>query len=170
MNNYKVLISTQQIEKRVGEIAQQISNDYGDSKPVIICMLKGAVFFFADICKKLNISYSIDFARLSSYKSGTTSGQIEDIARITTDITNRPVIIVEDIVDSGKTLDYFINKLKALNPKSIKVCSLLDKPSRRVVPVQIDYLGFTIEDKFIVGYGLDLDEQYRELPYVAEFI
>lgn len=170
MSTFNVIISEEQINRRVKELAKEISDDYAGTEPVIICMLKGAVFFFADICKNLDISFSIDFARLSSYKSGTGSGEIESICRITTDITNKPVLIIEDIIDSGKTLNYFMNELEKMNPASVKLCALLDKPSRRVLPVNIDYLGFTIEDKFIVGYGLDFDEKYRELHDIAEII
>lgn len=170
MSTFNVIISEEQINRRVKELAKEISDDYAGTEPVIICMLKGAVFFFVDICKNLDISFSIDFARLSSYKSGTTSGEIESICRITTDITNKPVLIIEDIIDSGKTLNYFMNELEKMNPASVKLCALLDKPSRRVLPVNIDYLGFTIEDKFIVGYGLDFDEKYRELHNIAEII
>ena len=168
MSNFNVLISKEQIEKRVKELAEQISSDYKGTEPVIICMLKGAVYFFSDITQNLDLSFTIDFARLSSYKNGTVSGEIESICKITTDIKDKQVLIIEDIIDSGKTLNYFMNELKKMNPASVKLCALLDKPSRRVVPVNIDYLGFEIEDKFIVGYGLDFDEKYRELSFIAE--
>lgn len=168
MSNFNVLISKEQIENRVKELAKQISSDYKNTQPVIICMLKGAVYFFADITQNLDLSFTIDFARLSSYKSGTVGGEIESICKITTDIKDKHVLIIEDIIDSGKTLNYFMNELKKMSPASIKLCALLDKPSRRVLPVEIDYLGFEIEDKFIVGYGLDFDEKYRELSFIAE--
>ncbi len=168
MSKFNVLISTEQIQQRVAELAKQISADYADTNPVVVCMLKGGVYFFADITKNLTIPFTIDFARLSSYKSGTTGGAIESICKITTDIKDKHVLIIEDIIDSGKTLHFFLNELQKSQPASLKLCSLLNKPSRRVVPVQIDYLGFTIEDKFIVGYGLDYDEKYREFPYIAE--
>ncbi len=168
MNEKNVLISEQQIRERVAELAKQISADYKGTEPVVVCMLKGAVYFFADITKSLDLSFTIDFARLASYRNGTTSGEIESICKITTDIKGKHVLIIEDIIDSGKTLNYFLAELGQLEPASVKLCALLDKPSRRVLPVKIDYLGFTIEDKFIVGYGLDFDEKYRELPYIAE--
>ncbi len=169
MNNFdNIIINEEQIKNRVKELAKQISSDYKDTQPVIICMLKGAVYFFADITQNLDLSFTIDFARLSSYKSGTVGGEIETVCKITTDIKDKHVLIVEDIIDSGKTLNYFMNELKEFGPASIKLCALLNKPSRRTVPVNIDYLGFEIEDKFIVGYGLDFDEKYRELPFIAE--
>ncbi len=168
MNDFKVLISEEQICARVAELAKQIAEDYKEKNPVVICMLKGAVYFFSDVTKNLHIPFSIDFARLSSYKSGTTGGEIESICKITTDIRDKHVLIIEDIIDSGKTLHYFMEELEKLHPASVKLCALLSKPSRRVVPVDIDYLGFTIEDKFIVGYGLDYDEKYRGLPHIAE--
>ncbi len=168
MSDFNVLISKEEIANRVKELAKQISSDYKDTEPVIICMLKGAVYFFADITQNLDLSFTIDFARLSSYKSGTVSGEIESICEITTDIKDKHVLIIEDIIDSGKTLNYFMEELKKSGPASIKLCALLDKPSRRVLPVNIDYLGFRIEDKFIVGYGLDFDEKYRELSFIAE--
>lgn len=168
MGKFDVLLSEEQISRRVEELAKEISADYKGIEPVIVCMLKGSVYFFSDITKKMDLSFSIDFARLSSYKSGTTSGQMESICKITTDIENKHVLIIEDIIDSGKTLNYFLKEIAKQNPASVKLCALLDKPSRRVLPVNIDYLGFTIEDKFIVGYGLDFNEKYRELPYIAE--
>ncbi len=167
MGEHNILISKEQIEHRVKELARQITDDYKGTDLVIICMLKGAVYFFADITKNLELAFTMDFARLSSYKSSTESGKIESICNITTDVNGKHVLIIEDIIDSGKTLNYYINDLKKLNPASIKLCALLNKPSRRVMPVTIDYLGFEIEDKFIVGYGLDFDEKYRELPYIA---
>ncbi len=164
----KVLIGREEIERRVEELARQISNDYAGKELVVVCMLKGAVYFFADITKRLELSFCIDFARLSSYKSGTVGGEIESICKITTDVKDKHVLIIEDIIDSGKTLHYFMGEMEKLQPASVRLCALLDKPSRRVAPVKIDYLGFTIEDRFIVGYGLDYDERYRELPYIAE--
>ncbi len=168
MSDFTILISEEQLQTRVAELAKQISKDYKEKDPIVICMLKGAVYFFADITKNLDIPFRIDFARLSSYKSGTTSGELESICKITTDIKDKHVLIIEDIIDSGKTLHYFMDELRKQQPASVKLCALLNKPSRRVLPVDIDYLGFTVEDKFIVGYGLDYDENYRGLPHIAE--
>ena len=139
-------------------------------EPVIICMLKGAVYFFADLIKHIDIPVMIDFARLSSYRNGTTSGKMELIADITAEIENRDVLIVEDIVDSGKTLSYFIDLLKEKKPASIKICTFLDKKERREVDITADYIGFDIPCGFVIGYGLDYAERYREFPFLAEII
>ena len=153
--------------KRLGKI---ISDDYRGKEPVIICMLKGAVYFFADLIKHIDIPVMIDFARLSSYRNGTTSGKMELIADITAEIENRDVLIVEDIVDSGKTLSYFIDLLKEKKPASIKICTFLDKKERREVDITADYIGFDIPCGFVIGYGLDYAERYREFPFLAEII
>ena len=168
--NYNVVISEEQLQQRVESLAKEISNDYKDKEPIIICMLKGAVYFFADLCKKITTPIMIDFARLSSYRNGTVSGEMEMQSDITTDITDRDVIIVEDIIDSGKTLKFFVEYLKKRNPKSIKICAFLDKKERREVDIKVDYVGFDIPCGFVVGYGLDYAEKYRELPYLAEVI
>ena len=131
MDNYRILLTQEQIQERVKELGAEISRDYEGKEPVIICMLKGAVYFFADLTKHITIPIMIDFARLSSYRNGTTSGKMELIANITAKIEGKDVIIVEDIVDSGKTLAYFISLLKEKNPASIKICSFLDKKERR---------------------------------------
>ena len=133
-------------------------------------MLKGAVYFFADLTKHITIPIMIDFARLSSYRNGTTSGKMELIANITAKIEGKDVIIVEDIVDSGKTLAYFISLLKEKNPASIKICSFLDKKERREADINADYIGFDIPCGFVIGYGLDYAEKYREFPFLAEII
>ncbi len=169
-DNYKVLLTSEQIQKRVRQLGAQITADYADKKPVMICMLKGAVYFFADLTKHINLPIMIDFARLSSYRNGTTSGKMEIIANITATIENKDVIIGEDIVDSGKTLAYFIDMLKEKNPRSIKICAFIDKKERREVDIQADYIGFDIPCGFVIGYGLDYAEKYRELPFLAEVI
>lgn len=170
MKNYNILIDKTQIQARVKELGEQISKDYAGKEPIIICMLKGAVYFFADLIKNINIPIMIDFARLSSYRNGTTSGEMEMIANITTEIQGKDVIIVEDIVDSGKTLSYFINLLNSKNPASIKICSFLDKEEKRQVEIKVDYIGFDIDCGFVIGYGLDYAEKFRELPFLAEII
>ena len=167
MENYRILLSAEQIQQRVKELGEQITKDYQGKEPVFIGMLKGAVYFFADLTKNVKLPIMIDFARLSSYRNGTTSGKMEVIADITANIEGKDVIIVEDIVDSGKTLSYFIELLKQKNPASIKICTLLDKPSRRQTDVQADYKGFEVENEFVIGYGLDYDGLYRNLPFVG---
>ena len=169
-SNYNVILTEEQIRNRVSELAKQISKDYEGKTPVIICMLKGAVYFFSDLSKQISIPIMLEFARLSSYKSGTCAGEMELISNITADITNKDVIIVEDIVDSGKTLSYFIKLLQKKNPASIKICAFLDKQERREVDIKVDYVGFDIECGFVIGYGLDYAEKYREWPFLAEVI
>ena len=170
MDNYKILLSQETIAKRVKELGEEITRDYQDKKPVVICMLKGAVYFFADLTKNIKLPLMLDFARLSSYRSGTTSGQMELIYDITAKIEGRDVILVEDIVDSGKTLAYFIELLKKRHPASVKICAFLDKKERREVDIKVDYVGFDIPCGFVIGYGLDYAEQYREFPFLAEII
>ena len=170
MDNYRILLTQEQIQNRIKELGEEITRDYADKEPVIICMLKGAVYFFADLTKHINLPIMIDFARLSSYRNGTTSGKMELIANITAKIEGKDVLIVEDIVDSGKTLAYFINLLKEKNPKSIKICSFLDKKERREADITADYVGFDIPCGFGIGYGLDYAEKYREFPFLAEII
>ncbi len=169
--NYKVLISNQELEQRTKELAKEISKDYEGKEPVIICMLKGAVYFFVDLCKNITVPITIDFARLSSYRNGTTSGEMELIANITAEIKDKDVILVEDIVDSGKTLAYFMELLQKKGPASITICSLLDKKERREVEVSVKYVGFEdLKCGFVIGYGLDYAEKFRELPFIAEVI
>ncbi len=168
MEKYKILLTEEQIKARVFELGKQISSDYEGKEPVIICMLKGAVYFFADLIKSISIPVMIDFARLSSYRNGTSGGKMELIADITAKIEGKDVLIVEDIVDSGKTLAYFIDLLKKKKPSSIKICTFLDKKERREVEINADYIGFDIPCGFVIGYGLDYAERYREFPFLAE--
>lgn len=170
MKQLDVLITADKIEEKVKSIAKQISEDYKGKEPVIICTLKGAIYFFSDIIRNLDIPFTMDFAKLSSYRNGTTSGKMELIANITAKIEGKDVIIVEDIVDSGKTLAYFISLLKEKNPASIKICSFLDKKERREADINADYIGFDIPCGFVIGYGLDYAEKYREFPFLAEII
>ena len=168
MEKYKILLTEEQIKARVFELGKQISSDYEGKEPVIICMLKGAVYFFADLIKSISIPVMIDFARLSSYRNGTSGGKMELIADITAKIEGKDVLIVEDIVDSGKTLAYFIDLLKKKKPSSIKICTFLDKKERREVEINADYIGFDIPCGFVISYGLDYAERYREFPFLAE--
>lgn len=168
MKNLKIVLTEDQIQKRVKELGKTISEDYKGKCPVVICMLKGAIVFFSDVVRNLTIPLSMEFARLSSYKNGTVSGEMEVVSDVTADISGKDILIIEDVVDSGKTLAYFIELLKKKNPASVKICAFLDKPERRCAEVKVDYVGFRIECGFVIGYGLDYAERYRELPYLAE--
>jgi hypoxanthine phosphoribosyltransferase len=170
MNNFRIVLSEEQIQSRVKELGKKITSDYQGKSIVVICMLKGAIVFFSDIVRNLNLPLSMEFARLSSYKNGTSSGEMEVVHDISSDITGKDVLIIEDIVDSGKTLSYFVKLLNEKNPASIKICAFLDKKERREVEVNVDYAGFDIDCGFVVGYGLDYAERYRELPFLAEVL
>ena len=169
-DNYRILLSEEQIQSRIKELGAQITEDYKDNPPVIICMLKGAIYFFADLTRQIKLPITFDFARLSSYKNGTTSGEMELISNITTEIEGKDILIVEDIVDSGKTLSYFVKLLEEKKPNSIKICTFLDKKESRQVKINADYVGFDISCGFVIGYGLDYAERYRELPFLAEVV
>ena len=168
MKKLKVLLSQKQIQKRVKELGKQISRDYQGKTPVVICMLKGAIVFFSDIVRNLDIPLTMEFVRLSSYKNGMTSGNLEVVTDLSVDISGKDILIIEDVVDSGKTLSFYIEQLKKRNPSSVKICAFLDKPEKRLAEVNVDYTGFKLECGFVIGYGLDYAERYRELPYLAE--
>ena len=165
----KILISEERLQARTAELGQQISADYAGQTPFIIAVLKGAYVFLADLCRHLTVPHQVHFMAISSY--GGRSTQSSGVVRILMDLTESPegqkVLIIEDIVDSGNTLDYILRNLRTRNPASIRVCTLLSKPSRREKPVPIDYIGFEIPDEFVIGYGLDFDELYRNLPFVG---
>ena len=164
-----VMISEEEIDRRVREIAEQISVDYAKKEIRLICILKGSIFFTCDLAKRLTIPVTLDFMKVSSYGSGTkSSGNIEIQKDLEDSIEGLDVIVVEDIIDSGHTLSHLISLLKERKPASIRITTLLDKSSRREVEVDVDYVGFQIEDKFVVGYGLDYDQSYRDLPYIGE--
>ena len=165
----KVLISEEQINARVKELAKQISADYAGQKPLLICILRGAAIFFANLVKNLEIDCTIDFMSLSSYQGTSSSGKVRMLLDIREDIKDRPVIIVEDIVDTGLTGVYLKEMLSARKPSSIEFCTLLDKPQNRKVEIKPKYLGFSIKNEFVIGYGLDYNELYRNLPYVGVF-
>ena len=161
----KVLISTKDIEDKVLEISKQISKDYEGLNPLFVCILKGSVFFFADLLRNVNTPAQIDFMVVSSYGSSSVSSGTLNIKKdLSVDIKDKHVIVIEDIIDSGNTLYLLKDLLLSRNPKSVKICTLLDKPDRRVKEVKVDYCGFQIPDEFVVGYGLDYDENYRTLP------
>lgn len=163
------LISEEKIDRRIREIAKQISEDYAGKEVKLICILKGSIFYTCELAKRITVPVTLDFMSVSSYGSGTvSSGEIEIRKDLDEDIKGLDVIIVEDIIDSGNTLSRLIPMLMKRNPASLKVTTLLDKPERREVEVDVDYVGFEIEDKFVVGYGLDYDQRYRDLPYIGE--
>lgn len=164
----EVLLTKEQIAKKVAELGAQISEDYKDKNLLMVGILKGSVVFMSDLMKEITIPARIDFMSVSSYGSGVkTSGVVKIIKDLDIPLQGYDVLIVEDILDSGLTLHYIIDLLKSRNPKSVKVCTLLDKPYSRRVEVKTDYHGFEIPDKFVVGYGLDYAEKYRNLPFVG---
>lgn len=164
----KILIERQDIAKRVSELGKQISNDYKGESVTLVCTLRGASIFFADLVREIEGDVVIDFIAVSSYGSGTSSsGEVKMIKDLSEPIKDKNVIIVEDIIDTGITLCYLKKLLLARSPKSLKVCSLLDKPSRRKVDFKGDYIGFEIENEFVVGYGLDYDEKMRNFKDVC---
>ena len=164
-----VLISEKEIYNRILEIADRINKDYEGEELTLICVLKGGVMFMCDLAKRLNLNVRLDFMSVSSYGSETkSSGVVKIIKDLDDSIDGKNVLVVEDIIDSGNTLSYLMDILKKRGPKSIKLCTLLDKPSRREKKdVFVDYVCFEIEDKFVVGYGLDYDQRYRNLPYIG---
>jgi hypoxanthine phosphoribosyltransferase len=164
----EVLFSEEQIQEKIKELGQQIANDYRDRNPLVICVLKGAFIFMGDLVKRIDIPLEIDFMAVSSYGNATSSsGVVKIIKDLDTSVEGRDVLIVEDIIDSGLTLSYLIDVLERRNALSVKVVALFDKPGRRTVGLEPDYKGFVIPDAFIVGYGLDYAERYRNLPYVG---
>jgi len=165
----EVLISEEQLQERIAELGKQISQDYAGEELLLICVLRGGVMFLTDLMRSLDVPHMIDFMALSSYGVGArqSSGKVRITMDLTMDIFGRNVLVVEDIVDSGYTMASLLEVLSTRQPKTLKICTLLDKASRREVDIQLDYVGFDIEDKFVFGYGLDLDEYYRDLPFVG---
>ena len=164
----RVLLTEEQIVKRVKELGEELSKDYKDSVPVMICILKGSTVFFADLIRAMTIPVTLDFMATSSYGNGaSTSGEVMLTKDLSGSVEGKDVIIVEDIIDSGLTLNYLKHMLERRNAKSVKIITLLDKPARRKVDLEGDYTGFVIENLFVVGYGLDYAEKYRNLPYVG---
>jgi hypoxanthine phosphoribosyltransferase len=164
-----VLVDTIALQSRVAQLGMAISTDYQDKDLVLICVLKGGVTFLTDLMRQITVPHEIDFMAISSYGVGQreSSGAVRLIMDLKTDIAGRDVLIVEDIVDTGQTMDYLLRTFWAREPASLKVCTLLNKPNRRAVEVPLDYIGFDIPDEFVLGYGLDYDEKYRNLPYVG---
>lgn len=163
-----VLVSEEQLKAKVAELGAQISRDYAGKNLVLVSILKGSVVFMADLMRAVSIPCNIDFMVVSSYGgSNTTSGLVKIIKDLDGDLSGKDVLIVEDILDTGVTLSNLVPMLKMRNPNSVKICTILDKPSRRKADIQPDYEGFQVPDEFVVGYGLDYDEKYRNLPYVG---
>ena len=164
----RVLLTQEEIREKVKQLAEAVSRDYKDKKPLLVCVLKGAVVFLADFMRFLSIPVEIDFMAVSSYGHSTTSsGVVRILKDLDSSIEHKDVIILEDIIDSGLTLSYLRENLLSRNPRSIKIVTLLDKPERRVTDIEPDYCGFRIPDEFVVGYGLDYNEKYRSLPDIC---
>jgi hypoxanthine phosphoribosyltransferase len=162
---FRVLFSRQEIEATVKRLASEISRDYRHKNPLLLGILRGSFVFLADLIRHLDFPLEVDFIGLSSYGSGSqTSGKIKVVKKLETPVQNRDVLIMEDIVDTGFTTTFLLDYLQKQKPASVKICALTDKPSRREVPVNIDYLGFTVPNKFLVGYGLDANQKFRNLP------
>ncbi|MFV0362596.1 MAG: hypoxanthine phosphoribosyltransferase [Suipraeoptans sp.] len=169
MSKINVMISEEDVDKRIQELGDQISEDYKGKSIHLICVLKGGVFFMCELAKRITIPVSMDFMSVGSYGDGTKSSGVVKIAKdLDESLEGKDVLVVEDIVDSGRTLSYLLDILGKRNPKSLRLCTLLDKPDRRVVEnLKVDYLGFEIPDEFVVGYGLDYAQKYRNLPFIG---
>jgi len=164
----KVLISREELAARIAELGREISSDYKGKDLILVGILRGAILFMSDLLRTITIPVAVDFMAVSSYGAATkSSGVVRILKDLDDSVTGRHVLVVEDIVDTGLTLDYLRRTLSERNPASLQFCALLDKASRRVVPVDVHYLGFSIPDKFVVGYGLDYQQMYRNLPHIA---
>lgn len=164
----KVLLTEEEVDARIKQIGEQISKDYQDREVHLICVLKGGSFFMCELAKRITVPVTLDFMSVSSYGSDTkSSGVVKIVKDLDESIKNKDVIVVEDIVDSGRTLSYLMEMLEGRDPATLRLCTLLDKPDRRVVDVNVDYTGFQIPDEYVVGYGLDYDQKYRNLPYIG---
>ena len=164
----RVLLPEEEVDARIQAIGEQVSRDYAGRQVHLICVLKGGSFFMCELAKRITVPVSMDFMAVSSYGGGTESkGVVKIVKDLDEPIKDKDVLVVEDIVDSGRTLSYLLEMLKNRGPKSLHLCTLLDKPDRRVVDVDVDYTGFQIPDEFVVGYGLDYDQRYRNLPYIG---
>lgn len=167
MEEINILINQSKLEKRIEEMAKQIQKDYQGKEIVLVGILKGSIMFMAELAKNIKASVALDFMDVSSYEGTESTGKIKINKDIRDSIEGKDVIIVEDIIDTGRTLTYVREYLKQKNPNSIKIATMLSKPSRRVIELNVEYIGFSIEDKFVVGYGLDYNEKYRNLPYIG---
>lgn len=164
----RVMLTEEEVDTRIKEIGEQISHDYAGRQVHLVCVLKGGSFFMCELAKRISVPVSLDFMSVSSYGSNTkSSGVVKIVKDLDEPLKDKDVIVVEDIVDSGRTLSYLLELLGQRGPGSMKLCTLLDKPERRVVDVKVDYTGFEIPEEFVVGYGLDYDQRYRNLPYIG---
>ena len=164
----RVLLSEEEVDDRIKAIGSQISSDYAGKQVHLVCVLKGGSFFMCELAKRITVPVSLDFMSVSSYGKDTkSSGVVKIVKDLDESVKDKDVIVVEDIVDSGRTLSYLMEMLRDRGPRSLSLCTLLDKPDRRVVDVRVDYTGFQIPDEFVVGYGLDYDQRYRNLPYIG---
>ena len=164
----RILISRREIEAAVCRLAARINEDYCGRKPILVAVLKGAFIFLADLIRHLDLQVEVEFVCLSSYGQGKeSSGNVRVVQGLCADVKDRDVLVIEDIIDTGLTTDFLMNYLNKQEPSSVKVCALTSKPSRRQIPVNIDYLGFDVPDRFLVGYGLDCDEKFRQLPDIC---
>lgn len=164
----RILITEEEINQRIKELAATLDKDYEDKNPIVVCILKGSIHFFSKLTREMKIRLEYDFMSVSSYGANTfSSGKVKLIRDLSTSIEGRHILIIEDIVDSGHTLSYLLEMLRSRKPASIKLCTLLDKKCRRIVPLEADYIGFDIDDYFVIGYGLDYDEYYRNLPFIG---
>ena len=167
-HHVKEMLTEDAVNKRIRELGEKISEDYAGQEIRMICVLKGGSFFMCELAKRISVPVSIDFMSVSSYGGDTkSSGVVKIVKDLDESITGKDVLVVEDIIDSGRTLSYLMAMLRDRGPKSLKLCTLLDKPDRRVTDVKVDYTGFEIPDEFVVGYGLDYDQLYRNLPYIG---
>ena len=164
----RVLIPEDKVDERIAQLGEQISRDYAGRQVHLIGILKGSIFFICELAKRITVPVTMDFMSVSSYGAGTkSSGVVKLIKDLDEPIEGKDVLVVEDIIDSGPTLSYLLKNLSSRNPASIRLCTLLDKPERREVDVEVDYQGFSIPDEFVIGYGLDYDQRYRNLPYIG---
>ncbi len=167
-DNIRVMIAEEEVDAKIKEIATQITKDYAGKEVHLICILKGSIFFTCELAKRIDLPVTLDFMSVSSYGDGTEStGRVKIVKDLDENIEGKEVIVIEDIIDTGRTLSHLMEVLKVRKPASLKLCTLLDKPSRRVVDVDVDYTGFEIPDEFVVGYGLDFAQKYRNLPYIG---
>ena len=167
MKQIKVLINEQEINNRLDELANQLMEEYKGKDLMFLCILKGSIFFTVELAKRMKNNVQFEFIEVSSYEGHKSTGKIKLNKDITGSIEGKHVIIIEDIVDTGRTLSFLKEYLMEKNPESLKICALLDKPSKRVAPIEADYIGFSIEDKFVIGYGLDDEQNYRNLNYIG---
>ena len=164
----RILLTEQEVDQRIQQLGRQISEDYAGKQVHLVCVLKGGSFFMCELAKRITVPVSLDFMSVSSYgKSTKSSGVVKIVKDLDEPLKDKDVLVVEDIVDSGRTLNYLLEMLGDRGPASLKLCTLLDKPERRVTDVKVDYTGFEIPDEFVVGYGLDYDQRYRNLPYIG---